>query len=478
MCEQSARKCLTQAAEEAVQQGESYTQVAEWLGLSGRTLRHWRRCTTPSQSARRGRPPSRSTLEVRQQVLSVMTAAGPNVGVPALRPVFPQVSRAELSRLLARYRKVCRRREADSESRLCWHHPGTVWAMDFVKAPEPIDGVAPSVLAVRDLSSGYQILWQAFPGETAVVVCQAVLRLFIKYGAPLVLKADNGSAFIAEVTAELLAEYRVTFLFSPARRPQYNGGCERGNGMLRTFTDEEARQDGRPGVWISGDLEQAEQLHNQVHRPERLRGRTPAEVWNARVPVTDEQRDKFQATVEAKRQATLAAWDRPPEKTLSRAGRRALDRIAARDALCELGYLTITRRRQRERALYRLLTLQREGAVTSSSAQAPAATLTSAPAADTTVGTQPSRVHQFPPPRDFAPPSAPDHNAANSNACPGNFSARAHPGGILLSETPSSRFAVDPARVPTAALSGCGFIHHLRRLFTLLLPRRKAAKIT
>ena len=48
-------------------------------------------------------------------------------------------------------------------------HGGTVWAVDFAQAPQPIDGVYPYLLAVRDLASSKQLLW--LPVEHADSEC-------------------------------------------------------------------------------------------------------------------------------------------------------------------------------------------------------------------------------------------------------------------------------------------------------------------
>ena len=53
--------------------------------------------------------------------------------------------------------------------------------------------------------------------ETAVA---ALKELFQQHGAPLVLKADNGSACIGARFRALLEEYGVTALYSPPHTPR------------------------------------------------------------------------------------------------------------------------------------------------------------------------------------------------------------------------------------------------------------------
>jgi len=68
------------------------------------------------------------------------------------------------------------------------------------------------------------------PDESADFVVGTLLILFLRFGPPLVLKADNGSAFDNDQVRGLLAAWGVTLLLSPVRRPQYNGSIEAANG--------------------------------------------------------------------------------------------------------------------------------------------------------------------------------------------------------------------------------------------------------
>ncbi len=67
---------------------------------------------------------------------------------------------------------------------LHWRRPGTVWATDFAESPCRTDGLYPYVLAVRDLASGQQLLWQPVLALTAQVVLAELPWLFALHGAP------------------------------------------------------------------------------------------------------------------------------------------------------------------------------------------------------------------------------------------------------------------------------------------------------
>jgi transposase InsO family protein len=92
---------------------------------------------------------------------------------------------------------------------LHWHRPGAVWAMDHTEPPCAVDGRWRHILAVRDLASRMQLGWIPVTSEDAHEACQALEGLFRRYGPPLVLKSDNGSAFISDDTRKLLMRWDV-----------------------------------------------------------------------------------------------------------------------------------------------------------------------------------------------------------------------------------------------------------------------------
>ncbi|HVX15392.1 MAG TPA: transposase family protein, partial [Pirellulales bacterium] len=211
--------------------GFSLPQTANLLHLSPRTLREWFHIESPRIHLL-GRPTMRSSLKERTEVLDVLNELGPATSVATLRACFPLMPRAELDDLLRRYRRVWRIRHTHAPHSLRWTTPGTVWAMDFSEAPRPIDGIYPYLLAVRDLASSYQLLWLPVRTPSADEAIQALRSLLATHEAPLVLKTDNGSAFIAEDTASFLRPFGVNLLFSPPHTPEYNGAIEAGIGSL------------------------------------------------------------------------------------------------------------------------------------------------------------------------------------------------------------------------------------------------------
>jgi transposase InsO family protein len=216
---------------------------------------------------------------------------------------------------------------------------------DFAYAPWPIDGMYPYLLAVRDLASGQQLLWRPLTSANAAETILALQLLFALHGAPLVLKTDNGSPFIAEDSLAFLAQCGVLPLFSPPRVPQYNGSIEAGIGSMKSRTEEHATREGRPTEWTWHDSEVARAQANATARPRGLDEPTPDELWNARGRLLAHQRTDLADAVEAHRQRARFEGGWPLEGALPVPVARALDRQAIPRALVEHGFLLYSRRR-------------------------------------------------------------------------------------------------------------------------------------
>jgi hypothetical protein len=316
------RRATVASARWLTGQGLSQQQAAARLGMSPRTLRHWRqRWKTDRLAWRpRGRPPVTCDVATRNQVIRFLhDVTGPAVGLPALRPLFPQVPRCILADLLRRYRRVWRRRWCRKGYRLTWHVPGAVWAMDFSEAPHPIDGAYEYLFAVRDLASHYQIAWIPVPDLRAQTVLPLLWQLFGEHG------------------------------FSPARQPRYNGALERSNGTLKTYTSLHAIREGHPLRWTSDDVEHARQLANTISRPWGHQGPTPEESWQAREPIDTDRQQAFQDTLQQNRPQAADDLGLKDTYSLSQPDCRRLDRLAISRTVEQLGYLTMKRERRRKR---------------------------------------------------------------------------------------------------------------------------------
>ncbi len=330
--------------------GLTRAEAAALLNMSPHTLRQWE---YDRREARRfvlplGRPAQCSSPYQRNLVIGTLDELGHAVGVPFLREAFPDMARAELQDIVKRYRRVWRKLHYQALRILHWQVPGAVWAADFAEAPNPIDGIYPYLLAVRDLASGQQLLWLPVEHPDCQTVVDAMSSLIDTFGAPLVLKTDNGSAFGAGRLRELLHQFMVLLLFSPPYWPRYNGSIEAGIGSLKTRTETHASRYGRSRSWSFDDVAFAREQANATARPQGPKGPTSNQLWQARRPLTHEQRAHFQAAVDRCRidsHAQSECPDWPEGAPLTDRQHRALDRQAIPRALVQHGYLLYTRRR-------------------------------------------------------------------------------------------------------------------------------------
>lgn len=326
--------------------GLSVPDAAALLHLAPRTLRLWHANLRLdlAHAMALGRPTLRSSRSDRMAVLALLQELGPATSVATLRDCCPWFSRAELQDIVRRYRRVWRHRHQQLLHVLTWTTPAAVWAADFTQAPQPIDGIFPYLLAVRDLASGQQLLWLPVSGLTACETRLALTTLFLRHGAPLVLKMDNGSAFIAELLRNFLTQSGLEILYSPAHTPQYNGAIEAGIGSLKTRTERHAATQGRPTDWTADDVAAARIEANATARPKGPTGPTPDQLWAERQPITPPQRHQFRAAVSSHLKQVYAEEGIPLDASTSFQDQRRLNRQAIRRALVEHGYLLFSRR--------------------------------------------------------------------------------------------------------------------------------------
>lgn len=151
--------------------------------------------------------------------------------------------------------------------------------------------------------------------------------LFARHGAPIVLKLDNGPGFIATSLRVFCREHGVTLLFSPVRRPSWNGGCEVRVRWGKRSAEQAWLRRGGCGDYTRADLDAAVTAHDTLP------------------PVDEALRERFRDALA--QQLPIAA----PEKgvALLRVSRdhvrRSLWRVATKRALQLRHMLTIEDRR-------------------------------------------------------------------------------------------------------------------------------------
>jgi transposase InsO family protein len=327
--------------------GLSIVQAATRLGLDPSTLGIWRARWGEDHLCpkERGRPVEPVSRDQRWSILAVFGLMGPQVGLPTLQSLFPDVARSALIDLQRRCREIFMRRAAWIVHTLRWTRAGAVWAIDFTKPPAPIEGLYTRLLVVRDLASGCVLIAIPALAENAILVVRVLESLFRWFGKPLVLKCDNGSPFIAGEVKDFLRREGVRTLYSPKETPEYNGAVEAGMGSIKVRAFWQAAINGRPGEWTCDDIEAAMRQANETGRPHGVGAPTPNESWMWRLPIRDAERETFEQAVSrfAREEYTQRGW--LPMAGLQHHEQASIDRIAISRALIELGYLLIRRRR-------------------------------------------------------------------------------------------------------------------------------------
>ena len=347
----SARELKVEFADQLVREGATWCEAATSIDVSARTLRHWRQRAKQNRlvAKPRGRNVLVTPIADRNMVFRVLDEiTGPTVGIPTLKAMFPDLPRVVLKEMLVRFRRWWRKKNALDGHRLTWHLPGTVWAMDYTKTPYLIDGQTQIIFTVRDLASRYHLCWVPVPDETAETLIPILQWLFTTHGTPLILKSDNGSAFIAAEVQEELGAWGVWPLFSPPRRPKYNGALERSNTTMKDLTHTAAVSAGHPLHWRSEDLVRARKLANSLSRPWGAHGATPEERWQSRTRVDESLRQELAVQMIAARELARRDLGLPEEVTLA-SHHRAVDRLALSRCLQQLALLTLTPMRRIKR---------------------------------------------------------------------------------------------------------------------------------
>jgi transposase InsO family protein len=323
--------------------GMTLIRASKRLGIPYRTAQEWvRRFKKDGLKARRrGRPLERGTPALRNNVFETLRALGPGTGVPTLRKHNPDLPFRELLSLKKRYARAYKRRKKRLSEALTWTRPGSVWSIDFTEPPTEVDGKYRYLLCVEDLSSGCNLETIPVVRKRSFQVKQVLEHLCRKHGPPLVIKADNDSCFTKGVMKYLHEKYGVSFLFSPAYMPWYNGGVESCIGRLKPIIFHRGSSNGRPYEWSSGDVHAGCILANETVTKT---GMTHSEIFERRVPLSSEERFIFLNELESQKKKVLESLEKKAGEEPNGSEKAIIQRRATRDALIKCGYLTFRRR--------------------------------------------------------------------------------------------------------------------------------------
>lgn len=143
-----------------------------------------------------------------------------------------KVPRRIINRLAADVRSELNREQDQLMDRIRWNQPGSVWSMD--DAEFIYRGQKFWIHQIQDMASKYKMPPMVGDEPANGEEIAANLRsLFRQFGAPLFLKRDNGGNLNHAAVQEVLQEFHVIPINSPAYYPKYNGSMERGQRDLK-----------------------------------------------------------------------------------------------------------------------------------------------------------------------------------------------------------------------------------------------------
>ena len=131
--------------------------------------------------------------------------------------------------------------------RIEWLNPMLAWAIDDTELTSLLRGqIEPGrrlfVNTIQELSTRYKFDTGIRPFLNGDEVAERLSKLFVRHGAPLILKRDNGSTLNAAPVNDLLRKYGVIALNSPPYYSRYNGAVEYANREIKTEIGSEMHQ--------------------------------------------------------------------------------------------------------------------------------------------------------------------------------------------------------------------------------------------
>jgi hypothetical protein len=277
---------------------------------------------------RRGRHRLELTA-LQRRAVAAMVRRDPTIGLPSLRRAIPGLPKNSTAAYLHRLKRVAERLRRRRICRLQWQVPGAVWAIDGTWFDQPVANHGRRALVVVEMHSKKTLCLQSVPGERASSAIACLQGLVAKYGAPLVLKADNGAAFTAVSFTDFCEQHGITLMHSPVRRPQWNGTCEISGRWAKRRATASATLRGAPRI-EQQDLDAAVSFAGAMPR------------------IDADLRRRFRNLVRAHFATLVRERGLVSADSLREHVRRSLGRVAARRALQLCHILTIRGREYRQ----------------------------------------------------------------------------------------------------------------------------------
>jgi transposase InsO family protein len=240
------------------------------------------------------------------------------------------VSRRELAQWVEQVRADLVAADRQNLRWIEWLQPGVVWAMDATEYSQALlPGVRIYLHNTQDLGSRYKFIPMVGEDLVGEEIAGHLSEKFWRYGAPLLLKRDNGGNMNHTAINGELSEFFVLPLNSPKYYAPYNGAIEESQREIKQCLREKLLAVGPPCSHrdIAACAEVA--THELNHHPRPcLEGRTSCQSFFApRVkPVfTKRQRREICDMLREKTERIVSAMNRFDKAALESAWRIAVE---------------------------------------------------------------------------------------------------------------------------------------------------------
>lgn len=247
-------------------------------------------------------------------------------------------SRRQIQDFITAERKDHNKSLSVSLTRISWTKPRICWAMDDTHLFTEAEGTKIWIHNIKDLGSQYIL-----PPVTGLImsgkeVADNLKTLFERFGAPLVLKRDNGSNLCSKEVNTVLRKYKVIALTSPAYYSMYNGSIEQANGLLKkrigTLCEKHQLQINRRNAPVLAELA-AHEENNRVKRSTKKRSAS-FHFFSLTKRTAHKKRKEVINDIVTRREHLEAG------KELTGSQKKWINRRAVEDVLEKRGYTKIT----------------------------------------------------------------------------------------------------------------------------------------
>ena len=318
--------------------GMPYQEICSAVGLSYPSFTRWRiRREHDAPLVRQPGPPKVKPPDLAclsHDIAQLSHGQDRTQGTGALYAHYaPNISRRDLQTMVEAARHDQNTAHRQNLRRIRWNVPNLAWSMDPCEYREDLSEKV-YLNHMQDLASRYKFSPMTGDIPCGEEIAGYLAAAFDRYGAPLILKRDNGSNLNHVAVNQVLSDYFVLPLNSPVHYPPYNGAIEEAQTELKNgLKTKLAHKPGCPREHLDAYASSVEHDLNHQQRP-CLNGRNACQVYFAgkRTFTRWERRDAYVWIMDMRNDILRSDGVQP----------QAAWRIAVEAWLRRKGYITVT----------------------------------------------------------------------------------------------------------------------------------------